>query len=153
MTEKQIEEFKRRIATGSKEELLIVTFDIMSEYIEEAESDFQRKNIEEFLEKNKNARKCLGNIISSLNMDYSLSYELLRLYLFINKSLIQSEIRKEPVNYQCISTIINKIRNSFAVVAANEKTATGYNNDGEIYAGLTYSKGASLNETVFAQKI
>lgn len=153
MTDKQIEEFERRIATGGKEELLIVTFDIMSEYIEEAESDFQKKNIEEFLENTKKARNCLGNLISGLNMDYNLSHELLRLYLFINKSLIQSEIRKEPLNYQCINTIINKIRNSFAIVAANEKRAAGYNNDGEIYAGLTYSKGASLNETVFGQKI
>lgn len=145
MTKEQIQNFTVRIANCNKTELVVVTYDIILTYMEAAEESYNEGDRESFLFNVKKARQYVNNLTSNLNLDYSISLELLRLYMFIDKSLFQNIIKREPVNMQCMKDMIKKLKDAFTEVAKEDKSGALLNNTSEVYAGYTYSRGNSNN--------
>jgi len=145
MTKEQIQNFTVRIANCNKTELVVVTYDIILTYMEEAENSYHKGDVENFLFNIKKARQYVNNLTSTLNLDYSISLELLRLYMFIDKSLFTNIIKKQPVNMECMTDMVQKLKAAFIEVAKEDKTGALLNNTSEVYAGYTYSRGNSNN--------
>ncbi len=152
MTKEQIQNFTVRIAGSNKTELVVVTYDIILTYIDEADTCYKANDLDGFLFNTKKARQYVNNLTANLDLQYSISYELLRLYMFIDKSLFQGILRKEPVNFECIGEMIGSLKGAFSEVAKTDTSAAVLNNTSEVYAGYTYSRGGStgvnLNEMI-----
>lgn len=148
MTKEKIQEFSRRVTSSSKSELVVVTFDIILTYLEDGQNCFEAGDIEGFLFNVKKAKQYVEELMGSLDLDYAISHELMGLYLFVNKSLFQCILKKEPINFPCIQEMTEKLRECFATVALNDKSIPSYEKAQEVYAGFTYSKQAGLNETI-----
>lgn len=152
MTKEQIQNFTVRIAGSNKTELVVITYDIILTYLDEADTCFKAEDMEGYLFNMKKARQYVNNLTSNLDLQYSISYELLRLYMFIDKSLFQGILKKKPINLQCITEMIESLKGAFTEVAKSDTSKAVLNNTSEVYAGYTYSKGGSsgvsLNEMV-----
>lgn len=148
MTKEQIQQFTVRIASCNKTELVVITYDIILTYLEEAQNCYDANDVEGFLFNVKKARQYVNNLTTTLDLQYSISYELLRLYMFIDKSLFQGVLKKKPVNFQCLNEMIERLKASFVEVAKQDTSKAVLNNTSEVHAGYTYSRGGGLNEMV-----
>ncbi len=148
MTKEQIQQFTVRIANCNKTELVVITYDIILTYLDEAQRSYDLNDMEGFVFNVKKARQYVNNLTTNLDLQYSISYELLRLYMFIDKSLFQGILKKKPVNFQCLNEMIERLKASFVEVAKQDTSKSVLNNTQEVYAGYTYSRGGGLNEMV-----
>jgi len=151
MTKEQIQGFSRRIAGCSRTELVVITYDIILTYIEEAEKSYAVGDEEEFLFNIKKAKAYVNDLTSSLNLEYSISFELFRLYSFISRTLFHNIVIKKPNSLENIVEIIRKLKASFEEVARYDNSGMVMDRSQTVYAGYTYSKGANLNEIIVRQ--
>ena len=84
----------------------------------------------------------------SLNFKYAISYELERLYKYVNEKLALAITKRQPVDFESVENVMQKLGKSFAEIAKQDKSAPIMQNSQKVYAGLTYGKN-SLNEVFF----
>ena len=138
-------EFTARITNANRSMLVVILYDMILEYIKEAEKCLEKSDLTGFAGELQKARECVKELVSALDMQYELSGELARLYLYVNRTITQSIVKREKVNIDSARNVITGLRESFAVVAEQDKSPVLMENAQEIYAGLTYGKN-SLNE-------
>lgn len=135
-----------RITEANKYELNIITFELCINYINDAietiESDenaFSR-NVE-------TALSFLREIMVSLDLSYEISYELLEIYLYVNKLLIEGNIKKNKQNLLDAVYMLTNIKEGFLMIenTDNEKVMK---NTSKVFAGLTYGRDGSLTEYI-----
>jgi len=84
--------------------------------------------------------------MGTLNYNYILSYDLMSLYLFVNKAIITAIFKKSPEKLDEAEAILEKLYSSFKEVSKQDNSGPVMQNTQQVYAGLTYGKGV-LNET------
>ncbi len=149
MTKEQLKEYGLKVTQANGTELVALTYEIASAYIKEAEHTADAAPAE-FRECLKKSRALIGELITSLDMNVSISGELMRIYLFINRELIVADIRKSTENLPRIRKILERLRETFEGISIYDKNGPVMKNTQQIYAGLTYSKG-SLNENMYSE--
>lgn len=141
MKKDKISDFTLRITQSNRTELIVVIYDMVLEYIKEAQECYDLEDTEGFIEATKRARECVGRLMSSLDTKYLVAVELMNIYLYINKLLINSAIKKKPQDFDAISRMISNLSEAFGEVAKQDNSAPLMGNTQQIYAGLTYGKG------------
>jgi flagellar protein FliS len=139
-----------RIASATPAELVVVTYEMLSDSLSEAIS---AQTDEAFDTAAKRAKALLDELILSLNFEYEISYELLSIYFYINK-LMMAAFQKRTENKDVepleeASRIVNELLKSWRVVAEEDRLNGGESviNAGKVYSGLTYDKDGQLVET------
>ena len=145
MTKEEIKEFTLKVSSSNNTGLVVVTYEIIVNYINCGKYAFENNNYEEFVFNINKSRQFIGELISSLDLQYKISHELLEIYRFINKSLISNIVRKDIENIDKIIVLIEKLRSSFDSIKNLDESGHSMENSQKIYAGLTYGKG-TLNE-------
>lgn len=148
MTKDEIKEYSVRISQSSRTEMVVITFEIMVNYIESGQKALGEGNIEDFRFNIKKARHFLMDLSSSLDMKYKISGDLMSIYMFINKWLISSESKKTLNDVERIKDIIKNLMNSFRTVSENVNDNKSMNRSDEIHTGITYGRNSQLNEYV-----
>jgi flagellar protein FliS len=105
-----------------------------------------RRDLTAFDKELKLAQKYVTELQASLDFHYSVSYDLMSLYLFVNKRIITAIIRREPSTLNTAESIMKKLLVGFEGVSRADKRGPVMRNTQQLYAGLTYGKG-HLNET------
>jgi flagellar protein FliS len=144
MKKDKILDFTLRVSQSNRSELVIVIYDMILEYIMDASECYDLDNINGFIEATKKARDCIGELMSSLNTKYPIAIELMQLYIYMNKLLITSVIKKKPQDFDAIKRMIGKLSEAFCEVAKQDDSGPLMGNTQQIYAGLTYGKGTLL---------
>lgn len=148
MTKKEIKEFSLRIAESSKTELIVITYDIILNYIETAQEAYKNSNLEDVEFNLQKAKQFVNNLSSCLDFRYSIAQELLRLYIYINNCLLKDIVKREPQNADNIKGIISKLRESYQEISPLDKSGKVMKNSEQVYVGYTYGKTSTLNEVV-----
>ena len=143
MEKEKIQSFLTRITQTSQTGLVVITYDIILAYIESASNHIS--NIEAYDEKLIEAQKFLRNLQESLDMTIDLSKDLMALYIFCNKQIIDARIKKDASYLDVVIKVLANLRDGFQEIAKHDTSSTMANTE-QIYAGLTYGKN-SLNET------
>lgn len=151
-------DYSRRITQSSPTGLVVITYELMNLHLRDAEDamalitdagELQSASTAEreiaFHASMKKARTLLGELISSLNLQYALSGELLRIYLYLNRELQLADLRKDVTLLPRLRGIIASLHDAFEEVAKSDVSGPVMENTQKVYAGMTYSKG-SLNE-------
>lgn len=137
-----------QIANATPGQLIIITYEIIIETLEEAQKQLAVKDEKKFKRTIDKAQKLLRELMDSLDLSYSISLDLMELYLYINKTIIKGYIslKEEPLEEakQLLNTLLIGWKQA---VATEEGKGPVIENAQQIYAGLTYGKG-SLNESV-----
>lgn len=141
MKKDKISDFTLRITQSNRSQLVIVIYDMILEYIKEARECYEQNKIEDFIDETKKARACVHELMSVLDTKYAISIELMQLYVYINKLLIKSVIKRKPQDFDAIMRMIQTLSDAFCEVAKQDNSKALMGNTQQIYAGLTYGKG------------
>lgn len=150
MKKEKISDYTLRISQSNRSQLVVVVFDMTMEYLEEAIDVYDKGDLEQFVQITKKARACLYELMTSLDTKYKIAVELMQIYIYINKLLIQSVIKKKPQDFPAIKRMLNMLKEAFEEIAKQDSSKALMGNTQQVYAGLTYGKG-TLSESFSSQ--
>jgi flagellar protein FliS len=96
MQKEAIHAFTARITQASKTELTVITYEMALTEIKEAKDAYEIGNISIFNRELGRAKDFIGELMAALDYQYTLSYDLLSLYLYVNKRIITAMFKKDP---------------------------------------------------------
>lgn len=149
MTDEKVREFSLRISQATRTGLVVITDEIIISYIDSAQKALEGAHIEDFRFQIGKAKQFLDGLSSALDMRFEISHELLRLYAYVRKCLIMSEIRESEKELLQCRRVMESLKQAFEKVAESDQSGLVMEGSQKVYAGLTYGPGSTLNETVF----
>lgn len=145
MVKEKRQEYCARIVQANRTELLVIMYEIIQEELTQALTEYERKDMEQFDAALKNAQKFLNELMGTLNYRYEVSYELMSIYKFVNKVIIEDRLKQQTDELaECID-IIGNIKAGYEGITAQDHSGPVMENVQKLYAGLTYGRD-SLNE-------
>ena len=146
MKKEAIKAFTARITQASKSELIVILYEMVLEELAEAKEAYTAGNPVVFDKELKAAHRYVNELIVALDFHYEVSYDLVSLYLFVNKRIITAIIKQNPISLDSAQSILTKLLNGFEGISKEDNSGPVMRNTQQLYAGLTYGKG-KLNET------
>ena len=148
MTKEEKNVFSLRIANSSKTELIVITYDIIINYVNAATHAYSVEDLDLVVFNLQKAKQFLNNLSSCLDFEYGISYELMNLYIYVNNCLVRDIAKRKPESADIIKSVIEKLRASFDVVSAKDTSGRVMKNSERVYVGYTYGRTSTLNEVV-----
>ena len=148
MTKEEKNVFSLRIANSSKTELIVITYDIIANYVDAAQHAYSVDDLDLVVFNLQKAKQFLNNLSSCLNFEYGISYELMSLYIYMNNCLVRDITKRKPDSAETIKSVIDKLRASFDTISASDTSGKVMKNTEKVYVGYTYGRTSTLNEVV-----
>ena len=142
MNKEEIKEYSMRIGQSNKTQIVVITYEIIIKYLDSARICLDNRNVTEFVFNVKKARQFVNQLSSALDFKYSISFELMNLYMYANECLLKSELRREDVNLATVINIMNKLKAAFEKVSEIDTSGPAVGGGEMVYEGLTYGKNA-----------
>lgn len=134
------QEFTRRISQSNRSELVVIQYEILDAYLEDARLEYERNDYEAFTEAVKKADRVLAELSGALNFKYGLAGELYALYNFARRALMSSIIRKNCDGIADAERTLAPLWEAFRQIAAQDTSEPLMRNAQQVYAGITYGK-------------
>ncbi len=148
MTDGEIKEFSLRISQSNRTEIVVISYEIILNYIESAKKCYKEGKLDDVVKNLKKAKQFVNDLSSNLDFKYGISGELMSLYRFTNTTLLNNIIKRNVDGLEIVEKIMTKLRESFIEVAKIDNRGTAIKGGGQVYAGLTYGNNSKLNECV-----
>ncbi len=147
MTKECKQQFTLRITQANSTQLIVILYEMILCYLEEAKAAQEQDEIREAVRK---IRGCVNELIQSLHMEYEPATELRKLYFFCIRRLVHCETRKDMAALDDIEKVIQPLHDAYAQIEKLNDKGPVMNNSQTIYAGLTYGKN-TLTENMADQ--
>lgn len=148
MTREELNTYGIKISQSTGTGLVVLTYEIAIKYLEEALECHSKGDMAEFRACLKKSKTFVNQLMSSLDMKYEISKELMQVYIFVNHTMITADVTLDIKDLDRVVVILQKLKASFEEVSKNDDKGPVMENTQPVYAGLTYSK-SSLNESVY----
>lgn len=146
MRQEKVQEFTRRISQSNRGGLVVVIYDIIFAYMDEAQESLDAGNYEGFRDSLKKAGRGVDELAQSLNFRYDISKELYPLYVFAKEELAKAIVKKSADGLATVREILASLRDAFQEVAKQDRSNPLMRNTQQVYAGFTYGRN-DLTET------
>jgi len=146
MKKEAVQIFTARVTQASKSELIVILYEMILSELKDARDAYEAEDLTTFDKELKRAQKFVSELMVVLDYQYELSYDLLSLYLYVNKRIITAIIKRNPISLDSAEIVLNKLLIGFEGVSKADTSGPMMHNTQQLYAGLTYGKG-KLNET------
>jgi flagellar protein FliS len=146
MKKEAIHAFTARITQASRSELTVILYEMILTELADAEEAFQQGELPSFDRGLKQAQKYVSELMATLDYKYAISYDLMSLYLYVNKRIITAIMKRNPEPLDSAQSVLKKLLVGFEGVSKQDKSGPMMRNTQKLYAGLTYGRG-TLNET------
>ena len=150
MKKEDKQQFTLRIAQANATELVVILYEMLLCYLEEAEEVLVAEDKIAFHEAVRKSRGCLNELLASLHLEYEPAPTLQRLYLFCIRRLARAEQRFDSGLLDEIKRVIIPLHDAYQKIAGQNGAGSVMGNSQAIYAGLTYGRN-SLTENVADQ--
>lgn len=140
MTKELKQEYTLRISRANKSELVVILYEMLIDYIDEAKENLDKKDDPAFKESIRRAQACIRELISSIIPGNELSGKLLSLYIYSQKLLGRASIHNTDEELKEVKAIMNKLHEASKEAAKADKSKGLMGNSQAVYAGLTYGK-------------
>jgi flagellar protein FliS len=147
MTNEMKQAFTRRITKANRTQLVVIVYDMMLVYIDDAKTSKTKNDMHEFERNLELARNCIGDLRKNLNFDYELSKSLFSIYTYSDRQLANAMFSGKTDNIVIVEGMMKKLRKAFYELSLTDKTQPMMDNTQEVYAGLTYGRN-DINETL-----
>lgn len=148
MRKEKMQEFSARITQANRTGLIVILYDMLEADLEYAKCLLKDGDSKGFEHECRHAVKVLNELMGSLDYHYEMSFDLLSLYSYANKALVQAMVKHDDVYFGEVMMIIARLRAAFDEVSKQDTSGTVMQNTQAIYAGLTYGRG-KLNESSY----
>lgn len=139
------QEFTRRLSQCNKGELIIITYDILFAYLEEAKSAYAKHDHEAYKIAVRKAQASIDTLNQSLNYQYELSRNLHQLYVYTKNTLAKAIYQNKLDSLEEAEKILKSLYTSFLEAVKTDTSGPLMSNTQQVYAGMTYGK-TSLSE-------
>lgn len=140
MTKELKQQYTLKITQANKTQLIVILYEMLLSYMEDARLAHQSDNRAEFREGIRKAEGCLRELMSSLHFEYAPAMNLLQLYLYINRELVRADIRNSVEKFQHLEGMITKLHDAYQQISRLDTSEPIMANTQTVYAGLTYGK-------------
>lgn len=123
MTKEQKQEFTLRISHANKTQLIVILYEMLLVYISDAQKANAEDNREKFLEGIRKARKCVNELINSLNFEKELAKILLQLYLYINREMTGAVIYNQTDSLEHVILVIEGLHEAYLAIATSDTSS------------------------------
>ncbi len=147
MMQDKIQEYTRRITMANKTQMITILYEMVLEYISEAESSLARGDEKAFSEGLSRSMYCIDELIHSLNIKYELGKNLLGLYLFEKKQMIIAIAKKSSDELVHVKKTFSALHEAYVQLETMNDEEAVMTNVPKVYVGLTYGKG-QLKESI-----
>lgn len=150
MKKEDRQRFTLRITQANPTELVVILYEMMLCYLEDAEEALDAGEDVLFHDAVRKTRGCLYELMDSLHMQYEPAPALKQLYLFCIRRLALGEARKDVGLLGEITRVIVPLRDAYGQIAGQNSAGPVMNNSQTVYAGLTYGRN-TLTENMADQ--
>ena len=140
MVKEKKQEFTLRITRANKSELIVVLYDMVLEYLQDALMAYKENDRKKYKNDIGNAKNCIDELLQSLNPGYEISSTLKSLYYFYKRELSTAAILEKEEMVLPIIHMIRELRDAYEKVAKQDTSAPIMENTQTVYSGLTYGK-------------
>lgn len=150
MTRELKQQYTLRISQANKTQMVVILYEMLLIYIEEAKMAHQQENKVAFKEGIRKARGCVKELMESLHFEYEPARNLLQLYLYVSQELTRADIHNRTEELDHIKQVIEKLCEAYEEVSRQDTSGPVMANTQTVYAGLTYGKN-TLTENLADQ--
>lgn len=147
MTRENKQMFTRRITQANRTQLVVIVYDMLLVYLEDAEKAHELENKEEFVRNLELARECISQMRTSLNFEYELSKNLFAIYCFADRELANDIFGNKTDNLDALKMIFTKLHDAYNTISKEDDSEPLMDNIQDVYAGFTYGK-TDVNESL-----
>lgn len=144
-----VKEFQTRIVGANRSELLIINYEMLIAELEASRESLLQEQDALFEKSMINAHKILRELTSVLDFSYDIANELMSIYIYVNKKLIDTSIHKNEASLDEALQLLNVLLEGWRQNHLDGEEPV-INNGQKVFAGLTYGK-YNLNEMVDSQ--
>lgn len=137
MTKECKQQFTLRITQANPTQMIVILYEMLICYLEEAEAAQDRAELREAIRK---ARGCVNELMRSLHLEYEPAPTLLQLYLYCIRRLAFCEIKQDKQAIEDIKKVIQPLHDAYAQIEKLNDRGPVMNNPQTVYAGLTYGR-------------
>lgn len=140
MKKEQIQEFTRRISQSNKGGLVIVIYDILFAYLDEAKEAYARGEWDSCKEAIRHAQRTIDELISALNFSYDLAKNLYQIYVFARDNLAKAMYKQDIEELLVSERLMKKLYAAFSEAMKQDSSPPLMSNTQQVYAGYTYGR-------------
>lgn len=150
MTRELKQQFTLKISQANKTRLVVILYEMMLVYIEEAKQANEAGETDAFRKGIKNAKGCLHELMASLHLEYPVAGNLMQLYVYSDRELTRADLRNSSKELIHVKEIMSKLHDAYETISEQDDSMPVMANTQTVYAGLTYSRN-NLNESLADQ--
>ena len=147
MTKEQINEFTLRTSSANHSGLVVILFDIVHVYTEDALKNYDLNDINAYIRNLELSKRALNELMSCFSPTAHPGGNVLSVLRFIYGKMVSSVVKREPQELARCLKMLDSLREAFAKLSEKDKEGPVMKNTHQVYAGLTYGKN-TLNESV-----
>lgn len=150
MTKELKQQFTLKISQANKSQLVVILYEMMLVYIEDAKQADKVHDKEAFRQGIRRAKGCLHELMASLHFEYQISQNLMQLYSYADRQLTRADIKSSTKELAHVEAIMSKLHAAYEEVSRQDTSAPIMVNTQTVYAGLTYGRN-NLTENLADQ--
>lgn len=139
--------FTRRITQANGTQLVVILYEMLLVYLEDAQTAHCQQDSEEFCRNLQAARGCIGELRESLSFEYEIARNLFSIYCFADRTLAGDIAGGRAEQIDALQAIFTKLRDAFDTVSGMDTSAPLMDNIQDVYAGITYGR-TDVNESL-----
>lgn len=147
MTQEKKQEFTRRLSCCNRGEMIVILYDILFTYLDDAIAAKEQGTYEEFRESAGKAGQVVHRLMDDLDFTYPIASELYPAYQFVSKLLALAVCKNTADSLKDAKRVLKNLYDGFTEVAKQDSSGPLMQHTQQVVAGMTYQKG-SLTETL-----
>ena len=142
------QDFTRRLSLCNKGEMIVIMYEIVFAYFEDAKQAHQIQNHNDYKLALRHADASIEALIKGLNFSYEISKNLHGLYSFCRRCVAKAIYQNRTDGLVEAEKILKRLYTSFCEAAKSDTSGPLMRNTQQVYAGMTYGR-TTLNENYF----
>ena len=143
------QEFTRRLTQCNNGEMIVIMYDIVFAYMEEAKDAYDKNSYEDYKAAVKKSQGGIDTLIGALNYKYDIARDLHKLYVYAKNCLAKAIYQNRLDGIEEAEKILKRLYTSFCEAAKTDTSGPLMRNTQQVYAGMTYGKN-TLNESCYS---
>lgn len=140
MNREKKDEYKTRILAANRSSLIVIMYEIMFDYLDEANSYFESDNVIEALKSLSYADDVLKRLEDDLDMKYDISRELYSLYRFCREGIASVRVTHNQEYLTKINAILKNLYEGMKGMEKEDHSKPLFKARQTMVAGLTYGR-------------
>ena len=147
MTEEQMNVYKMRIAQAGIAEMTTIMLEMEIQWIRDAVVAYDGNDKEEFVRCTGKAQAVQVELMNVMNMENPVAVDVYSVFAYINKQLIHSKIKQQPLEFERLAALLEQYHTSFVNLVKTDQGGPVMQQSEKVYAGLTYGAGGLVESS------